>query len=325
MKNDAETQKLVDLFFCYNRKRSKLMGEHNKQLAHYTTADTALKILKGRSIWLRNAAVMNDFSEIEHGKAAIEPVIKGPLGVRLFELLDKIEPDLSRKAMDLHVSHRQHAREAVFMLSLSEHNPDDRLGRLSMWRAYGGPVAGVALLFKRDIVDIQPEVDLELAAMPILYGGPDDFHVEFEEMLGGLEAELDFLKERGGDVIARITAAVLQFSMFTIKHSGFKEEEEWRVIHRPFEFSSAHIIPTTLTIAGVPQAIYEIPFHNPEKNALFDIPELKLNDILEGIIIGPCLYPETIFRAFRDEMEAAGIENAKDRIIVSNTPLRQQW
>lgn len=322
---DAETQKLVDLFFCYNRKRSNLMGVNNRQLAHYTTADTALKILKGRSMWLRNAGVMNDYSEFEHGKAVIGPVLQGPLGVRLFALLDSIEPELSRKTMELHVQHRQHAREAVFMLSLSEHNPADRLGRLSMWRAYGGPVAGVALLFKREIVDIQPEVDLELAAMPVLYGGPELFHVEFEEMLTKLEAEIDFLKSRGPEVIARITATVLQFAMMTIKHPGFSEEEEWRVIHRPYEFSSAYIAPKTLTISGVPQAIYEIPFYDEQLGGLHTIPELKLNDMLEGIIIGPCLYPETVFRAIRDEMEAAGIENAKEKIIVSDIPLRQQW
>lgn len=322
---DANTKKLVDLCFCYNRKRSNLLGVNNRQLAHYTTADTALKILKGRSMWLRNAGVMNDFSEIEHGKAAIEPVIKGPLGVRLINLLDSIEPGLSRKAMDLHVQHRQHAREAIFMLSLSEHNPNDTLGRLSMWRAYGGPVAGVALLFKRGVVDVEADADLELAAMPVLYGGPDEFHVEFEEMLGCLEAEIDFLKYQGGDIISLITATFLQFAMMTVKHPGFSEEQEWRIIHRPYEFPSAYIAPTTLTIAGIPQAIYEIPFYDEALGGFHTVPELKLNDILDGIIIGPCFYPETLFRAFKDQMEAAGIEDAKDKIFVSNIPLRQQF
>lgn len=316
---------MLELFFFYDRKRVKQVLEGKKLLAHYTTADTAMKIIKGRSLWLRNAGMMNDYMEIEHGKAAIEPVLNGPLGVRLSNVLNDLEDGLACQVIERHYHHREHARESIFMTSLSEHDPDDTLGRLSMWRAYGGPVSGVAVLFKGAVVNLDLEPNLHLTANPILYGGPDEFRIEFEGMVSQLEANAAFLKEFDSATILNACSAVLQFAMLSIKHLGFAEEREWRIVHRPYEFSSAHMISQTVSVGGIPQTIYDLPFHNPEKHALFNLPQLNLNEILEGIIIGPCHYPETVFRAFKDEMTAAGIENAQERIHVSNIPLRQQW
>ena len=37
------------------------------KFAYYTTADIAKKILEKKEIWLRNAHVMNDYSELSYG------------------------------------------------------------------------------------------------------------------------------------------------------------------------------------------------------------------------------------------------------------------
>lgn len=321
---DTETRKMLEIFFCYDRKRVADLKSSGRLLAHYTTAETAMEILKGRSIWLRNAAVMNDYSEIAYGKSAMEPVISGPLWTRFAAALESISPGIADAIKSSHQEHYKHARESVFTMSLSEHEPTDEFGQLSMWRAYGGPVAGVALLFKGEVADLEVE-SLECSVSPVLYGGPNEFHQEFDEMISLIEANIDFLKGFDSQALIVAATAVLQFSMFSIKHPGFREEAEWRVVHRPYEFSSAHVIPKNVTLGGTPQTIYELPFHAPEKGALFNIPELNLDNILQGIMLGPCAYPETVFRAFRDEMIAAGIPDAHDRIRVSNIPLRQQW
>ncbi len=286
-----------------------------------------MKILKGKSLWLRNAGVMNDYSEIEHGRAVVKAVITNPseLSVRFFAILDAIQPELSRQVMERHADHHKHARETVFMASFSEHDPADQLGRLSMWRAYGGPVAGVALLFHGGIANLELEIDLNVNASPVFYGGPNEFVREFADMVAELEADLEFLKASDPDLILNAATSALQFSMYSIKHQGFAEEREWRAIHRPFEYSSEHVVPETYSIGGIPQAVYQLPFHNPDKGPLFNIPQLHLPDILAGILIGPCAYPETVLRAFVDQLAEIGIENPRERIIVSNIPLRQQW
>jgi len=76
LSTDERTRRILEVFFCYDRKRTKEMGDRKSLLAHYTTAETAMKIIRGRSLWLRNAAVMNDFSEIEYGKSVMLPVLQ---------------------------------------------------------------------------------------------------------------------------------------------------------------------------------------------------------------------------------------------------------
>jgi hypothetical protein len=323
LKLDPTTQMLLDLMFGYADSRTKELEKHKRQLAHYTTADTAMKIIKGRSIWLRNAAVMNDHSEIEHGRATMEPILKYQHGDRLRAILDAASPGAATKVMERHEGDKQTARETVFMTSLSEHPAGDVLGKLSMWRAYGGPVAGVALLFNRAIATIETSVDLELIASPVFYGGINEFEDEFRDLVDRLDAHPDILRSVNPEILVSAASTALQFAMLSIKHRGFAEEEEWRLIHRPYEYSSAHVQATTVTIGGIPQTIYGIPFHAPHKGHLFNIPDLQLGSILEGVIIGPCLHPETVRRAFIDEMIAIGIENAKDRVFVSDIPLRQ--
>lgn len=322
---DQKSRKMLEIFFTYDRMRHREARDSGKLLAHYTTADTALKIIRGRSMWLRNAAVMNDFSEIEHGKSAMAPVLAGPLGDRFRAAMDMISPELAADVMRRHDEHRNHAREAVFTASLSEHDPADRLGRLSMWRAYGGPVAGIALLFHAEAADLEIEPNLEVGVSPVLYGGPIEFHQEFEKTIINIEKNTEFLKEFDPKIISNAATQILQLSMFSIKHPGFAEEREWRIIHRPYEFSSAAVVPLNISLNGIPQTIYELPFHNPDKGQDFNIPQLELNQILAGVLLGPCGYPETVFRALVDELTAAGVQDAAKKIIVSNIPLRQQW
>jgi hypothetical protein len=322
---DADLRKLLEIFFCYDRKRTKMLADAKGLLAHYTTAETAMKIVKGRSLWLRNAAVMNDFSEVEYGRSVMQPVLGGEMGERYKAVLDAISPGLGEDVFRRHLAHRNHAREAIFTASVSEHDPNDRLGRLSMWRAYGGPVAGVALLFHGGAADLEIEPSLEVGVSPILYGDPNHFVQEFAEATAKVEAHTDFLKTWDAQIISNAATNALQLAMFSIKHPGFEEEREWRIIHRPYEFPAAAMVPFNISLNGIPQTVYELPFHNPDKGPLFNIPQLDLNDILAGVMIGPCAYPETVFRALKDEMTAAGIENAGNRIIVSNIPLRQQW
>ena len=322
---DANIRKMLEVFFYYDRKRTNALANSRGLVAHYTTADTAMKIIKGRSMWLRNAAVMNDFSEIEYGKSVMLPVLQSELGDRYRAALNAISEGLADDVMRRHDQHRTHAREAVFTASLSEHDPNDRLGRLSMWRAYGGPVAGVALLFHGWATDLEVEPSLELGVSPVLYGDPNDFVREFVEAIAHIEANRDFLRTFDPQIISNAATNMLQLSMFSIKHPGFAEEQEWRIIHRPYEWSSALVTSFNITIGGIPQTIYELPFHNPARGAEFNIPQLNLNTILAGVMLGPCAYPETVFRALRDEMAASGIEEPEKRIIVSNIPLRQQW
>ncbi|WP_343546592.1 DUF2971 domain-containing protein [Sphingobium yanoikuyae] len=320
---DATTRKVLELIFCYDRKRVNMVKAKRRLIAHYTTAETAMKILSGRSLWLRNAGVMNDYSEVDYGRNIVYNVLRGPLLPRFKAALDGIGDGLHENVVRGYAESLNHAREIFFLSSLSEHCVPEQYGRLSMWRAYGGPVAGVALLFKGDVIDLELDMDMALSATPVLYGDETKFTREFEILVHNLETSMDFLKSVDVDIVSNAMIALLQTSMLGIKHAGFAEEREWRIIHRPIHFPSDHVKARRCTLGGTPQTIYEVPFHNPDGG--FDCLQLDLNELLFGIMIGPCAYPETVFRAVRDEMEAAGIVDADKRIFNSGIPLRQQW
>lgn len=136
---------LIDLFASHIVARRKCLAEGGR-LVHYTSAESAYKIIKGREIWMRNASMMNDFSEIEHGLHCLIAAWMSEPGIKLQAMLNRIKDGFRDQIAKLFDIHTDGIKRATYITSLSEHNDDeDYLGRLSMWRAYGGR-AGVAMV-----------------------------------------------------------------------------------------------------------------------------------------------------------------------------------
>ena len=58
-----------------------MMTDIEKQpelLAHYTTAEAAINIIKSQEFWLRKAKYMNDHSEVTHGADLLRELMKDP-------------------------------------------------------------------------------------------------------------------------------------------------------------------------------------------------------------------------------------------------------
>jgi hypothetical protein len=132
-------QAALDILFGYANERTQQLGASQGKLAHYTTADNALKIIDGQSLWLRNATVMNDHSEIEHGLGIVNAALEMPAGQRLRAVLSRADPRIADGVFARAAAFAGQKKTNFFMTSLSEHAEGDVLGRLSMWRAYGGP------------------------------------------------------------------------------------------------------------------------------------------------------------------------------------------
>ena len=52
---------------------------------------------------------------------------------------------------------------------------------------------------------------------------------------------------------------MLVTSVVCMKHEGFHEEREWRIIYSPNQRPSQLISPSIEVVAGVPQTVYKIP------------------------------------------------------------------
>ena len=104
-----------------------------------------------------------------------------------------------------------------------------------------------------------------------------------------------------------------------LKHEGFREEREWRVIYSPNRLRSALIDSSTEVLGGVPQVVYRMPLDATRSNAIADIDFCRMFDRL---IIGPSSYPSVMYEAFVKALEEAGVTDARDRVVRSGIPIR---
>ena len=318
---DPNYMALADVLFGYALSRTTELGTNNLKLAHYTSAENALNIINGQTMWLRNAGVMNDHSEIEHGRGILHAALELPtLGGRLYPILDRAHAGLAERIAGHVKRQRKQARERIFMVSLCETAATERLGRLSMWRAYGGATSGAALVFNSDVFD-DAQMPLLSFASPVLYGDIEEFAPKLEAVIDRLEAAPALLRNVTADIAFNAVSSVLDFAILSVKHMGFEEEREWRVIHRPFDYASAHVVEKVASIGGTPQLIYQMPLVN---QAGMNMPHLTLDRLLHRVIVGPSLHPETTWRALVEALRAKGVNTPEARVTISDIPLRQK-
>ena len=76
----SSQDRLTQIFFPHIADKLRKIPPLNRRFAYYTTADTAMKILRSKQIWLRNTAVMNDSSEVDYGFSCFESAYRGKPG-----------------------------------------------------------------------------------------------------------------------------------------------------------------------------------------------------------------------------------------------------
>lgn len=288
------------------------------RFAYYTTAETALHILRNREIWMRNTMVMNDFSEVEHGLSCVFEAYRSDAGNKLKKALDDEYPGLSAEFEKQFDSLIPVFRTDTFVTCLSEHPPDeDKHGRLSMWRAYGG-IAGVALVLNGDVL-FQPSDALAAYSSPVAYMHANSFNKELDDVATNLTASGNVLKTIGREGAKQAVFNMLRFAAVCTKHPAFAEEREWRVVASP-ALESSPLLPVDVeTIGGIPQKILKIKLKNhPDKGLV----GLEPQELVERVLIGPCEHAEVIGHAMRLALEAAGVTDAAQKVVYTGIPLR---
>jgi hypothetical protein len=121
--------------------------------------------------------------------------------------------------------------------------------------------------------------------------------------------------------------AILFFFSFVIastcvKHEGFKEEREWRIVYLPGYYpplNPPRIDSEIVALSGVPQTVFKFPL---DASVAPEIAEIDIAAIFDRLIIGPSRYPWVMYEAFRKTLERAGVADAGSRIITSLIPIR---
>ena len=340
MATDEQITLINAVIYGYSQRRMEKAKGELREFVHYTSADAALSIISNAEVWLRNSAIMNDWSEVAHGESCFNFVLYGNNETR-----QRSENVLNLVHDGLHETLGKHFQQSAtlrrshtYLLSISEHGPEYvgpgvvidnseyTFGRLSMWRAYGN-TCGIALVFKQE--PFFGQLDLEAYSAPVFYGMPSEFALEWERLLTRVHDNIDAIRQLPDGLFEANLKRAVHLSSLSCKHPGFREEREWRIIYSAdpeiegFDdeaFNSANAIQRELkSVNGIPQRLYKLPLKDNEK---LGISGISLPDVLSHIIIGPTQYPVVIFDALYMALVRAGVPDPARKIAVSNIPLR---
>lgn len=298
------------------------------RFVHYTSAESGIAILRSNRMLLRNSALLNDFSEVQHGLACLTHAFQSSVGLRLQDMMRRVQTDLpeifagnfDQLALDL--------KSETYLLSISEHGDglEDQFGRLSMWRAYANR-NGIAFVFNNKPFVAENDV-LHAYSSPVIYSTVDGYLTHFDEVVKGVEGAFEIIAQRGGANMHDLLTHAFRFAIQSVKHPAFEEEREWRVIYAPtmllreglMDEQQLKKVPTEImTLGGVPQRVYSIPFQNhPEQ----DFMGATIPEILDRVLIGPSPDAYAIAQAFVAELSVCGVEDAHSKVQITHIPLR---
>ncbi len=189
-----------------------------------------------------------------------------------------------------------------------------------MWRAYTGNYAGVALVLNPEPFT-QMIQDPSFFSVPVSYATEQELKQKLLRTAAGIEEHHEFILTQPRDLIEWYFSSLLRKIATASKHQGFREEEEWRVMHTRFVDPSDGLRYETGTIRGIPQIITKLSLH---RDGPFASKGMTIPNLLRQVIIGPTNYPFVVAEAIETAMITAGIPDAQSKIKISQIPLRME-
>jgi hypothetical protein len=290
------------------------------RFVHYTSAEAALSIIKAKRIWMRNAMCMADYREVQHGYDILKRFFSTPeKRGRFIEALDSAVQGAALEAINAFDQQWQAIRLDTYVTSVSEHDRGEDLhGRLSMWRAFGGNTARVAVVFRIPWFS-GASLALNILFSPVAYVSEQQVHGLMDEVFANVRANQEFLRSCGRQVVIDWVFTMLLAGVTCSKHEGFHEEREWRAIYQPTRRQSPLMSQSTEVINGVPQQICKLPLDQSSSRAVMD---LEFSTIFDRLIIGPSQYPWPMFESFAQALATCGVADAAKRVCISGIPIR---
>lgn len=290
----------------------------NIRLAHYTSATVALSIIENKTIWLNNVCYMNDYSEIEIGNWLLMDFYKNYTGIELREIMDEIHKGCT-KTLEQYYDRQSSRLMNTYAFCLTEHTKEeDEYGRLSMWRAYGLD-NGVALVFNTPMF-LEEAANTNVMTIPMFYYDKSEFSNAVAKFTRRLEENRNILKATphfDNNIIDKFFITAL-----SLKHKGFEEEREWRVLYNESLYGNCHseIVEEKIeVINGVPRIVKKLNFSKIEYNNH----KFNINELIDRIIIGPNSNAEKLREIFVRTLKENGVANADKKVICSEIPLRR--
>lgn len=312
--------KLENVFMPYAAARRTKIYKENGRFVHYTSAENALKIIQSKQIWMRNARCMTDYMEVSHGDQMLLQFFSQKEKKEAFcKSLNRCHPGVGEEALQFFDQWWNNIQFDIYIASISEHDDtEDAHGRLSMWRAFGRLPARAALVIKPPAPGAAEGLRVMLS--PVAYFDYHGVENQIKKVITNVKKNIEFLQTFEKSKIKDMVFFMLVAAAVSLKHQGFREEREWRIIYIPQVHQSKFILWSIEIIDGVPQIIHKIPLQDNPDN---DITGVAIPTLLDRVIIGPSQYPVTMGQAFVVALQQAGVANPASRIVASGIPLRQ--
>lgn len=320
----ARDRKMESIFAPHARRRREQVYQsgQSQRFIHYTSAEAAIKIITQKRLWLRNSACMSDYREVQHGFEILKRFFADPVKAKSFtDAINEASPGAADEAIQNFNGWwgAGAIQFKTFIGSVSEHVAEEDVhGQLSMWRAFGGTTARVGLVINVPFRSPGAEA-MKLTFNPVAYFKDAEADQMIPEVTKNICANMPFLKSVGRQEIVNWIFFMLLMGVTCMKHEGFREEKEWRVVHCPRLTPSPFIESATEIVGGIPQLVYKLPLDKSVNPILAD---LDLSNLFERLIIGPSPYPVAMFDAFMEALTKAGVVDAGMKIFVSNIPIR---
>lgn len=322
----ARNKILEGIFVPHARRRRDQVYQsgqsQSQRFIHYTSAEAAMKIINQKRLWLRNSACMSDYREVQHGFTILQRFFSVPTQAKTFA--DAINVFASGAADEAIKNFNNWWSSGTiqfktFIASISEHHADEDFhGRLSMWRAFGVSTARVGLVFNVPFKSPGAEA-MRLIFSPVAYFKDAEANQLVPEVIKNINANIPFLKSVGRQEIVNWIFYMLLLGVTCVKHEGFREEKEWRVVYCPHLYPSPLIESANETVGGIPQIVFKLPLDKTVDPILDD---LDISKLFDRLIIGPSPYPVAMFDAYVDALSKAGVAEAGKKIFISNIPIR---
>lgn len=288
-------------------------------LFHYTGAEGIKGILESNRMWATGAQHMNDWSEVAYGHGIMTESLRATLSAT------RLSPRCQRvfsAVLDSIGSVDNPFVDAYFASFCEKGN------LLSQWRAYAGtqgysvefdPVAiNGSLAFSTNA----PARNLYLAKVSY---EPNEQRRSFERLLCDLCATFDGLDDQAiSDMThargSQIDSVLLDFARIvvsswavTVKHPGFEEEQEWRVVFQPLITDQEKYYSTAEFVVRLEGK--HLVTHVELMPA--DLPELKSNGKprlpVKSITCGPSVAMRSALRALEILLRNHGYEGVEIR------------
>lgn len=291
-------------------------------LAHYTSLEVLESILRNDEVWFSNPLFMNDHEELRWGIVnGFQWLSQDGLLAQAFGTSARHKHFVDSLASEITLFEKNHLFD-TYILCFSQHEAGDDDGVLSMWRGYAADGTGAALIVDAAKFGVVP--DNPLIISKVTYGKEE--RLAWLRWLG--ERIKDFLLANvvADDAIRPMASMIferLKVAALFSKHSGFREEKEWRIVYMPDRDrrepkAFRHMFGYLNGPRGLePKLKFKIV---PLPGVLAD--DLSLEKLLARILIGPSrAYPltrETIERM----LDLTNKSALKSRLMVSTIPLR---